>query len=70
MQKEEIEKLQSIFHGMKKRIAELEAENAELRRKLDAFTQDQMAQDMADMEVISMANSAKPVRRRGLFWRK
>ncbi len=69
MQREEIEKIQNVFHSMKKRIAVLEAENKELRTRLNDLAADQMAQNEADMEVIAMVNTPHPVPRRWLFGR-
>ena len=60
-------RFKALFRRLKEENERLRQENA-LLRKLGEVTEEQTAMDLADMEVIAMANRPKPkTARRGFF---
>ena len=57
-----------LFRRLKDENERLRQENALLRKQLGEVTEEQTAMDLADMEVIAMANRPKPVMpKKGFF---
>lgn len=61
-------RFKALFRRMKEENERLRAENEKLRRLLDEKNAAQLEMDLADMEVIAMANRPKPVMpKKGFF---
>lgn len=61
-------RFKALFRRLKEENERLRQENALLRKQLGEVTEEQTAMDLADMEVIAMANRPKPkAARRGFF---